>query len=558
MAFSATMVWEVRQTGADSNGGGFRGGAALATPSAPALAASAGGAVAAGTYYVVVSQTDGNGETPMSPATSIVITTSNTITVTAPTNPSSQGATWNVYVGTVSGGPYFLQGNVLLFGSNRVIAATPPTSGTQAPGVDYSQQDAAQVTYTDLVIGATTTQLTSVANPFSSASVGNIINVTGGTGFTVQRLEIIGFTASGLIATCDKSAGTAASSGGAGKLGGALASPALAAGQSSAGNGIFVKYSATPYQMSASTNVANGSISSSNPKWIVGYDTTRNRANTDANRPTFQASANGVTFVNGTVNNSFLTNIIFDANAHASCTGTTWNGNSALIRRCKALNCATGFNNNNGAALNVACEANGCTTGFTGSGGFYYEACAAISCGTVGFSTGAGSCVLVGCLATGCGTNFIASGSRCVYVNCTASSSTAGAGFQVNSSGPWATFANCVAYSNHSYGFAGQTDDGELLSCAAGANVTAATQNVVSARNLGFITLTASPFTNAAGNDFSLNTTAGGGALLRAAGYPATLPGLSTASALDVGAAQHADPASVAGGTKSHVGRRTF
>ena len=90
-----------------------------------------------------------------------------------------------------------------------------------ASGTDYSQQDAAQVTYSDLVIGTTTTQLTSAANPFTSAHVGNIVYVSGGTGFTTGRYEVTAVSAG--VATMDRSVGTASSTGGIGKLGGAIA-----------------------------------------------------------------------------------------------------------------------------------------------------------------------------------------------------------------------------------------------------------------------------------------------------------------------------------------------
>jgi hypothetical protein len=56
------------------------------------------------------------------------------------------------------------------------------------------------------------------------------------------------------------------------------------------------------------------------------------------------------------------------------------------------------------------------------------------------------------------------------------------------------------------------------------------------------VLLTADPYTNAAGNDFSLNTTAGGGAACRAAGFPGLFPGGLTRGYVDIGAAQHADP----------------
>src|SRR5260370_4868451 len=79
------------------------------------------------------------------------------------------------------------------------------TSAT--PGTDSSQQNAAQIAYTDLVIdGTTNTKCTSAANPFGAAHVGNIINVTSGTGFTVQRVQIM--SVAGTTATVDKSLGT--------------------------------------------------------------------------------------------------------------------------------------------------------------------------------------------------------------------------------------------------------------------------------------------------------------------------------------------------------------
>src|SRR3990167_393068 len=52
---------------------------------------------------------------------------------------------------------------------------------TGASGTDRSQQDAVQTAFTDLVIGVTTTELTSAANPFGATDVGNIIYVKAGT-----------------------------------------------------------------------------------------------------------------------------------------------------------------------------------------------------------------------------------------------------------------------------------------------------------------------------------------------------------------------------------------
>jgi hypothetical protein len=53
----------------------------------------------------------------------------------------------------------------------------------------------------------------------------------------------------------------------------------------------------------------------------------------------------------------------------------------------------------------------------------------------------------------------------------------------------------------------------------------------------GKIDLTADPYTNAASNDFTLNNNAGGGVLLRSAGFPGSMQSGNTGF-LDVGAFQ--------------------
>jgi hypothetical protein len=98
-----------------------------------------------------------------------------------------------------------------------------------------------------------------------------------------------------------------------------------------------------------------------------------------------------------------------------------------------------------------------------------------------------------------------------------------------------------VFYGNTGYGIsaAGTVAQSYQQANAFGANTTGARTATVPAGS-GDVTLTADPATNAAGNDFSPNNTPGGGALLRAAGWPATLPGLSGTSYPDIGTYQHA------------------
>lgn len=185
-----------------------------------------------------------------------------------------------------------------------------PTNGTAnagggfdpsvaSPGTDYSQQDAVQIAYTDLVIGATTTQLTSVLNPFTSAHVGNNIAITGGTGFTQQIFNVRSVAAG--IATMDRSVGTAASVAGTGNLGGAR--NGFTTGTRTvqlslvAGNVAWVKNEAWNEAVNFTTNGT-----STLPIIIQGYDTSRwateATAPTGSTRPTnnrASAAGDGIT-----------------------------------------------------------------------------------------------------------------------------------------------------------------------------------------------------------------------------------------------------------------------
>jgi hypothetical protein len=99
--------------------------------------------------------------------------------------------------------------------------------GVSVPGTDYSQQDSPQISYTDLIVGATTTQYTSVLNVVSSAIVGNGFQIVSGTGCNTGFFEVL--SVSGIIATANASLGTAASVCTA-QLGGGLLTWAKAAG----------------------------------------------------------------------------------------------------------------------------------------------------------------------------------------------------------------------------------------------------------------------------------------------------------------------------------------
>ena len=111
-------------------------------------------------------------------------------------------------------------------------------------GTDYSQQDAVHSTRTDIVIdAATNTDITSASDNFASDDVGNIINITSGTGFTTGRYEIVSVSSG--VATLDRAVGTVGSTGGNGVLGGAMTITDANLSDVVAGNKVWIKADAT-------------------------------------------------------------------------------------------------------------------------------------------------------------------------------------------------------------------------------------------------------------------------------------------------------------------------
>jgi hypothetical protein len=151
--------------------------------------------------------------------------------------------------------------------------------------------------------------------------------------------------------------------------------------------------------------------------------------------------------------------------------------------------------------------------------------------------------MFIDCLAyggTGAATNGFQTTNNGVYfINCT-SYGNADGGFFFTGGFSGHVLINCVSTGNTGLQFElGTTTETShrLFNCAAKADGAGA-HNLNAVELIGFIILTADPFTNAAGGDFSLNSTAGGGAALKALGLPSLYPGSSTTSFPDIGAAQ--------------------
>lgn len=409
-----------------------------------------------------------------------------------------------------------------------------------ATGTDRSQQDSAQITYSDLVIGSTTTQLTSSANPFTSAEVGNTIRISSGTGFTTGLYEVV--SVSGSVATMDRSVGTASSTGGNGKLGGALATPIPAATAMVSGNTVWIRsgtYTLTaPAALTGTVTVGS----------FIGYGSTHGDGGT---APTITTATNSVELFQ--LWGSSI--VLFDNLTLTTTAATPSNGIStgnhgvvtaAVIVGCTLSGFANGVCGNNDAThytfsnlTLLRTEVKSCTTGVQNSSSGTLNVAASyihdntsngIVCSALGFAERT-------IFASNGGAGlFVSLGSIYPAIRSCTFAANGASGLSIV--GDYGLIENCIFYGNTGRGISntsGSTYTFYVANNAFGANTVAAYSTPLILPVAGQVTLTANPFTDSASGDYSLNSTAGGGALCKAAGYG--VASFST-SYLDIGAVQ--------------------
>lgn len=425
--------------------------------------------------------------------------------------------------------------------------------GVGSPGTDYSQQNSAQVAFSDLVIGATNTQLTSVANPFSPADAGNIINITGGSGFTTGRYEIV--SVSGITATMDRAVGTASSTGGTGNLGGSMATIAAAVVAAATSNTVNIQ--AATYTFTTSLVISQSTLS------LIGYQATHNDGGT---KPLITTATNSTTLINTNSNsggywlfsNLSLSNTagtpasgIWQLSSHG--TAQTW-----VISGCKFSGFAIGIDSSDGTPDDVA---------------YIHVINTEVTSCAIGLSTSSGSeplfTKIFGCYFHGNTEHLIAGGStgplwveksiftgssstfglnisapvvlidQCVFANNSNGSGTLG----LATSGTFASVTNSIFYGNSTVALVGNSTTAYFAGSAAsrcnafGSN---GTNYTGWSGSPGDVTLTADPFTASGSGDYSLNSTAGGGTACKGAGFPGVFPGAASTGHVDIGAVQTA------------------
>ncbi|MBZ5677112.1 MAG: hypothetical protein LAP61_22945 [Acidobacteriia bacterium] len=413
-----------------------------------------------------------------------------------------------------------------------------------ASGTDYSQQDSAQIAYTDLVIDASDAKkLTSSGHPFTSAHVGNTIKITGGTGFTTGRYQVLSVAAG--VATMDRNVGTTSSTGGTGNLGGALATLAAAWTDGVTSNTYWLKGTLTV--TSALTMARAVTSSDAGPNKIIGYGTVRG----DGTRASWTTSSNSVDLIQFTqAKGYYFQNIEFSSSAGTPGFGlnakTSNNSTGIVLDNCllhgfnKAIR--GDFSGDFGFVSIVLyrCRVYSCTShGIHNDGGTFLLASYVHDNGGDGILQGNQSSMKPGVILVwrsviksnaGKGVNCQmqadeANGARFPIVIESDLLNNGGDNLYVQGNPTGIIAINSIIDSAGGYGinnllsyFMFQV----LGSIAWRANTTADTNNVP--KSPSDVTLTGDPFTARGSDDFTLNSTAGAGAACRAIGQPVVFP----------------------------------
>lgn len=425
-------------------------------------------------------------------------------------------------------------------------------SAISGAGTNYCDQDSAQLSLTDFATsGAGSTTLTSATGGFTAAMVGNCIRIASGTNFQTGYYFLTAYTDANTVTLDRTPTSGGAGSGGTGRLGGAFANLAaslstggtvtaptitspLAAGHTinlcggGTDNPASADYTQTGYAQYPAGSLAAGLIR------VVGYN---GRPRIDCNDMCFYLC-------------SFWQweNIVVVATGSGNASLGRIYGTSSLAFNCRV----------DQAGYNVV--------GFTGH---LVKACEFVNSG----STSAGTHPAIQFLADGgsisasyidgwrgYGINFVGTSYAAILgnivANCKASATAAvqisitggvtykaivegnticgnasdGVSLTVDDAIQASILANNIIYGNGGYGLnatVGSVALNERLRSFIDYNAfgdnTSGDYNGLSAGD-NDITLSADPFTNAAGGDFTLNNTAGGGADLKGVAFPTSIP----------------------------------
>lgn len=417
-------------------------------------------------------------------------------------------------------------------------------------GTNYCDQATAQLALTDLACANNTT-LTSVTGGFTTAMIGNIMRIASGTNFTPGYYMVTARASTNSV-TLDRNPTTGASAtAGVGKLGGAfatvgnlsnggtLAAPAVASALA-AGHVVNIRGGGTDDPGTADYTHTGGYWSyvsgdtTSGTVQFLGYNG-RPRFDCDALfayngtqwrwsgcKFVYQNATNeGFGVVNGNAGAVQVDNCYVDQNGN-DAVGVTAN----IVRNCRFSNSGTSSAGTGTLAAILPGNYNALIYGNTINGwrghGIYAS----------GAILTAWNNVIVNCKFRGVYLRATAIEYRIHVVGNTIYGHTSdGLYIDAAQDALNATVLNNIFDSNGGYGVNCLTGSAALSDRLTGGrfdfnayrNNTSGARNTLSA-GAHDVTLTADPFTDAAGGDFTLNDTSGGGLACKATGYPGLFP----------------------------------
>lgn len=442
-------------------------------------------------------------------------------------------------------------------------------------GTDYSQQNAAQLNVTDLVGNGTTT-LTSVTGGFTAAMIANALWQNGDT----DRYFITAVGSTNSI-TVDRATGTFTAK--TCNVGGALATnnEAFSARGGVGGNVFWLKASGTLAVAGAQTSPPSGTGAART--LLIGYNATRSVAgatissdldavNDYSNFPLIQA--NNVSNACLLISTNFVTirNVVGDGGTGGTQASSIFSvsGTDVIFENFKAIRFTTNGLLNTTAVMTlirgyVTSNVSGATAGLNIDGGAL---------------TG---CVVTGLSCTGVTTALALTVNTSIIANNTGATSDG----LVLTGGATTRISNSVLYGNGrdnlrvsgaavgddliirntiivsagataatAYGLDsvttnyGATSQGKSDYCFWYNNKTADVLQWIKGKN--DVTLTGDPFVSGSTGNFALNSTAGAGAAVKAAGWPGVMPAGLTTGSMSGGVAQVA--ASGGGATARIIG----
>lgn len=414
---------------------------------------------------------------------------------------------------------------------------------TGASGTDYSQQTGVQYTLTAMQTAGISATITTTSA--SADMVGNIINITAGTNFTLGFYQIVSVSV-GVSITVDRNATTSVGSIGTGVIGGAFATLNKVATVAVAGNNIFISAIGT-YTTATNITPTNAGTAGSPIIW-QGYTSTRG----DKGQITIQAAAGSINVMNASVTLHRFFNIIVDFNGNTSCIGFNMTG-MTYCENCSAIN----FNTSNsgfvvaGDSTVFSCLASGGTStpaaGFNINGNGLVKYSRATGIPGPGFLISSRGSVMY-CISdsnTGASSDgFQVSNTLVTTIEHCVAYGNGRDGIRMTATPQGISINNCILVSNSGFGInnAGTSLSSVLkmnISFNAFYNNTSGVRNGIQAGS-GDVTMSAVPFTNAGSNDFSLTNGMTGGFLCRAAGFPGTLQS-GGVGFTDIGPLQHQD-----------------